>query len=124
MAGVSECSRDKGNLLYALTTKGKNLHKDLLVHFVRAIMDGKWTRIAQVDAGVEFATTKVQKVGKDYRITDAEMPEFEAETGVGVVVTQEQIDTLVDKAFKERAAQIEAEKHDFNFSKLLTAIRD
>jgi hypothetical protein len=59
MAGVKECSREKGNLLYAVTTKGKNLHKDLLVHFVRAIMDGKWNRISQVDAAVDYITMKV-----------------------------------------------------------------
>jgi hypothetical protein len=103
LAGVKECSKETGNLLYALTTKGKNLHKEVLPVFVKTITDSKWNRIAQIDAGVEFVTKKTQSVGKDYRITEQELPVFEAETGVGVVVTPEQIEALVEQAFKEKA---------------------
>jgi len=56
------------------------------------IMENKWSRIQQIDAGVEFITDKNQKVGKNYRIDISELPLFESFTGVGVVVTQEQID--------------------------------
>jgi hypothetical protein len=103
LAGVKDCPKETGNLLYALTTKGKNLHKEVLPQFVKMIMDNKWSRIAQIDAGVEFVTKKTQSVGKDYRITEAELAAFEAETGVGVVVTQEQIEQLVEQAFKDKA---------------------
>jgi glutaminyl-tRNA synthetase len=124
MAGVKECPKEKGNLLYALTTKGKNLHKEVLPVFVKMIVENKWSRIQQIDAGVDFITEKNQKVGKDYRVTDSELASFEAFTGVGVVVTPEQIDQFVGQAFKDKADQIEAKKHDFNFSGLMTAIRD
>jgi hypothetical protein len=103
MAGVKECPKEKGNLLYALTTKGKNLHKEVLPVFIKMIVENKWSRIQQIDAGVDFITEKNQKVGKDYRITDPELASFEAFTGVGVVVTPEQIDQFVGQAFKDKA---------------------
>jgi len=110
LAAVKECPKEKGNLLYALTTKGKNLHKEVLPVFVRMIMENKWSRIQQIDAGVDFITAMNQKFGKDYRVTDAELATFEAETGVGVVVTPEQIDQYVEQAFKDKAEQIDAKK--------------
>ena len=89
IAGIKECPKKQGDLLYALTTKGKNLPKDVLPTFVAMIMNDKWVRVAQIDAGVEYFTNKIKKVGKDYKLTEADMPEFEAESGVGIVVTQE-----------------------------------
>lgn len=89
--------------MYALTTKGKNLPKDVLPVFVKMIMDNNWTKVSQIDAGIEYITSKMKKVGKDYKLTDADMAEFESESGVGIVITQEQIDQFVDAAFKEKA---------------------
>lgn len=50
------------------------------------------------------------------------MAELDTETGVGVVVTDEQIQTTVDALFTENAAAIEEQKHDFNFGLLLTQV--
>jgi len=38
---------------------------------------------------VEYFTNKIKKVGKNYKLTEADMSEFEAESGVGIVITQE-----------------------------------
>ena len=46
LAGINECSKEKGILLYALTTKGKNLSKDILPAFVKTIVDGKWSKVS------------------------------------------------------------------------------
>ena len=37
----------------------------------------------------EALAAEIKKVGKDYKLTEADMPEFEAESGVGIVITQE-----------------------------------
>ena len=47
---------------------------------------------------------------------------MDVETGVGVVVTEEQIQAAVDALFTEEAAAIEEQKHDFNFGLLLTKV--
>lgn len=46
LAGINEAPKEKGILLYALTTKGKNLNKEVLPAFVKMIVEGKWNRIA------------------------------------------------------------------------------
>jgi len=46
IAGIKECPKKQGDLLYALTTKGKNLPKDVLPTFVAMIMNDKWVRVA------------------------------------------------------------------------------
>lgn len=124
LAQVKECPKEKGALFYALTTKGKNLHKEVLPYFVRMIVDNKWTRTSQIDAGVEFIGDKNKTIGKDYRLAEDQLAEFEAQTGVGVVITQEQINEWVELAFKEKAEQISAEQHGFNFNKILMELRE
>lgn len=46
---------------------------------------------------------------------------LDAATGVGVVVTEAQIEEKVNALFAENAAAIESQKHDFNWGKLLTS---
>ena len=77
LSGLKECPKEKGALLYSLTTKGKNLSKETLPHFVKMIVDNKWTRVAQLDAGVEFIKKQTQTIGKEYTITDADTASFD-----------------------------------------------
>lgn len=51
-----------------------------------------------------------------------DLAELDAETGVGVVITEEQIQAAIDAVFAEKAAEIEEQKHDFNFGLLLTQV--
>ena len=92
MSGIKECPKEKGALLYSLATKGKNLSKEAMPHFVKMIADGKWTRVAQLDAGVEYMKEKIKNVGKDFVLKEEDIASFESATGVGIHITQEQID--------------------------------
>jgi glutaminyl-tRNA synthetase len=50
--------------------------------------------------------------------------EFDKETGVGVVVTEEELKKCVDSLFEKFKGEIEAEKWHFNFSALIHRVRD
>ena len=116
---VSECPKEKGALLIALADKFKPNHQKYKQAFATQIVEGKWTKTAQLEEGVKFLDAKLASVGKDYELDLAEM---DVETGVGVVVTEEQIQAAVDALFTEEAAAIEEQKHDFNFGLLLTKV--
>uniref|UniRef100_A0A7S3HZG3 glutamine--tRNA ligase n=2 Tax=Favella ehrenbergii TaxID=182087 RepID=A0A7S3HZG3_9SPIT len=55
--------------------------------------------------------------GKEFEV---DLSVLDSATGVGVVVTEEQIDETVNALFEESKALIEEQKHDFNFGLLLT----
>jgi glutaminyl-tRNA synthetase len=121
IAGIKECAKEKGALLYGLTTKGKALLKENLEIFVACLVQDKWTRMPQLDAGLDYVLQKTRNEGKGFIVSD--MTDFEKETGVGVVVTQEQIDGFVDEIFKKHEAEIGEKKHDFNFASFLQTLR-
>jgi len=54
----------------------------------KAIVDERWKKTNQLDEGVKWVENMSRKEGKDWTFTDEELNEV---TGVGIVVTQEQI---------------------------------
>jgi hypothetical protein len=61
--------------------------------FVGMIMSNKWKREMQITEAVKFNTEQIKKKGDAYVIN---MPEFEAATGVGVVVTEQDYDNFIE----------------------------
>jgi len=51
-------------------------------------MAGKWTKVMQIDEAVSFLKDKLAKVGNEYKI---DLGEFESATGVGIVVTDDDV---------------------------------
>ena len=114
IAGVKECDRTIGNLLYALSTKlpeqvysKTNLVTELIVSL-------KVKSNKQLDAAINYL-----KVNSHLEAIN--QGELETASGVGVVVTPEEIKELVAKLFAENAAKITELKHSFNFSSLILA---
>lgn len=122
IAGITECPKAKGALLYAVTTKVKPLVLPYMKHFVQMVIDEKWTRVQQLDEGIKWLEQQVKTHGGDsYQI---DMPAWESATGVGINVTEEMIAGAIDKLFEENAAKIQEEKHDFNFALFRNKIKD
>lgn len=85
------------------------------------VVNDKWTRVAQIDEGIKWLDEKVKANGAGYVLNQAE---FESETGVGLVITQEMIEEAVNKLFADHADTIKAEGHDFNFAIFQNRMKD
>ena len=84
-------------------------------------MSGKWTKVMQIDEAIEFVKGQLSAVGDKYAIN---MKEFEEASGVGIVITEADIQKMIDDHFNENKEAIDEKKWDFNFSKILFAIRE
>ena len=70
-----------------------------------------------MDEGFKMLDAKLKAEGNAYQI---DTQELDGATGVGVVVSEEQIVAAIDALFAENAAGIEEEGHSFNFGKMLS----
>ena len=75
----------------------------------------------QLDEAITFMKAKLKEVGDKYEINKIE---FEAASGVGINVTEEDIRKMVDEAFKENAKEIDEQGWDFNFNKINYALQE
>jgi glutaminyl-tRNA synthetase len=113
---IAELPKEKGNLLEAVAMKVKaNLHPYTKT-MVEYIVNGTWNKSKQIDEAIKFLTAKIGAHGNSYVIDEAELG---AATGVGVVVTEEQICAAIDGLFEENREAIEKDKHDYNFPGLM-----
>lgn len=84
-------------------------------------MKDNWSRPNQLDEGIAWLKTQLSKVGDTYVI---DTKEFETATGVGITITDEDIQKLVDDQWKVYEEQINEKQWDFQFSKLLYDIKE
>ena len=118
LCGVTECPKQKGSLLQAVATKLKPNQERFRESFAKQIASEKWKTMAQLDEGIKYIDVEMASKGKLFELDIAAL---DAATGVGIVVTEAEIDAKVNALFEENAAAIEAEKHDFNWGKLWTS---
>ena len=115
MGEISTADKTVGQLLYKLsTTIPPNLdhHSKILVDYIK---DGKITSNDQLTA----AYTSLDAMGESF-----DKDRFEKDCGVGVVITQEQIEETVTKLFETNKEEIASQGWDFNFSLLIKAAKD
>lgn len=122
IAGITECPKEKGALLYAVATKVKPLIQPFLKNFVMLVAEDKWTRVMQLDEGIKWMEAKCKQHGADKYVV--EQAEFEQATGVGINVTTEMIEAEIDKLFSENAATIKEQGHEFNFATFQNKMKD
>ena len=84
------------------------------------IVEKKWTKMEQIDEGFKFLDAELASKGVGYTLDIAGL---DAATGVGVVITNEEIDAAVNAAFDANMTEIMAQKYDFNFGPFLTKLR-
>ena len=114
-------TKPQGNLLYKLSAVLPPSQDDYVQAFVDCIMANKWTRVIQLEEAVAWLTTQLKDQGKEYKIDKAG---FEEASGVGVNLTDADIQKLIDDCFKENDAEIKEKGWTFNFNKIRTAIKE
>jgi len=84
-------------------------------------MANKWTKVNQLEAGIEWLKGKIASLGDKYEIVQAE---FDTESGVGVDLSEADIQNLVDSAWSHYSKEIEEEKYDFKWNNILVWIKE
>lgn len=102
-----------GNLLYQIATRLKD--KDRLSLLVRYVVSKKIVTEIQLSAALDYV--------KANPVDPINVTEFEAETGVGVVVTPEQIEDTVESIINENKKELLAKRYRFSVGILLNQAR-
>ena len=122
LSGIKDCPKEKGALLEAVAMKLDPSLAPYTKEFAMQVAEDKWTKDLQVSEGIAWLKAKVKKHGEDgYKL---DIAEFDKATGVGIVVTQEQVEKFIDEAFKENEAAIKEAGHDYNFPKMLKELKE
>jgi len=116
-----KAEKTQGNLLYALSTKLPPTQDSYAASFVEQIMNNNWTKVMQLEEGIEFVKSKLASDGGEFKINKAD---FEAASGVGINVTDADVQKLVDDAFDEHKDAIAELKYDFQWNKIMYGIKD
>jgi len=87
-------------------------HSKLLVEYVR---DGKIDTTDRLTAAFKSLQTMQEVV---------DSAKFDEEVGVGVTITQEDVDKEINKLFEENKATIDEEKWDFQFAQFIPHAKD
>jgi len=114
-AGIKECDKSVGNLLYAVATKYPTnalVHRPVLISYV---LSTKIKNPAQLDAALSFLTN----TGPD----SLDVVKFEEACGVGVVVSIEEIKSTVTDVLEENMEAIKEQRYHINVGTLCGQVR-
>ncbi|XP_047943479.1 glutamine--tRNA ligase, cytoplasmic [Salvia hispanica] len=114
-AVIDGCDRTVGNLLYTVATKFPTnalVHRPTLLKYITSL---KIKIPAQLEAAFLFLTT----IASD----NLKIDDFEAACGVGVEVSEEDIEKSVDEIFEENKAVILEQRYRTNVGELFAHVR-
>ncbi|CAI5447473.1 unnamed protein product [Caenorhabditis angaria] len=114
-AEEAEISKQKGTLLYQLATKIKPQIVGQIPLVVKYVQNEGIKSEPQLNAAIEYLLSNSVK--------GIDISAFEKASGVGVVVTVDDIEDAVSKVISKNTDQIKAERYSFNVGKLLGEIR-
>jgi glutaminyl-tRNA synthetase len=120
-AGVQSCDKGQGQMFYQLSTKYPTSIETKLDLIASYIKDGKITKTNQLEGAIGFLKKTIAEKGVEAEIDSAE---FEKESGVGIVVTEDDIVNCVNTLFEKNKTEIEEKKHDFNFNTIVYEARE
>jgi hypothetical protein len=80
--------------LYTLSTKLPPTQDEYLQSFVDQIMKNNWTRVMQLDEAITFIKAQLTKTGATFKV---DVKEFEIASGVGINLSDDDIQKLVDQ---------------------------
>ena len=120
MAGGKVADKTQGQLLYKLAMTLPGTQDAYKKDFVERIMAGKWDRVLQLEEGYAFVTEQLKAQGNAYKIDGAA---FEAATGVGVVVTEAEVDKMIEDQFTAFKEEIAEKGWAFNFNQIVNTIK-
>ena len=108
-----------GMLLYHLATKIKPQCAEHLPLLVSYIVDKKLDSTMRVDAALEYLLKQVQKKGQTINLQ-----ELDQECGVGVVVTPEEIEKVVQQQVSHHKEALLEQRYHFNSFKIMQEVRE
>lgn len=108
-----------GMLLYHMATKIKPQSAEHLPLLVRYIVEKKLDSTMRVDAALEYLLKQVQKKGQAINLQ-----ELDKECGVGVVVTPEEIEKVVQQQVAKHKEALLEQRYHFNAFKIMQEVRE
>lgn len=116
IAKIDSCPKQKGALLYKIATKLPPGFEKRLELITKYVAEDKIT----TDAQLESALTYIRTIGD----SDLNIKEFEENAGVGIVVSDKDIEDLIRKMFEENKEEIVKERYAYNFTSFLHKARE
>ncbi|XP_022187342.2 probable glutamine--tRNA ligase [Nilaparvata lugens] len=104
-----------GILLYHLATKIKNQVIHHLPFLVDYVISKKLDNIQRLDAALEYVLANVTKIN---------LEEFDKATGVGIVVTPDQIEHAVEVEISKKKVEITEKRYKYNTGLIMQAVRN
>jgi glutaminyl-tRNA synthetase len=116
-AGITECDKKIGNLIYAVATKATGSVESKRAFLARYVAQGKITTSQQLDLAFTY-------LKKNASASEINAEEFEKSCGVGVVVTDNDIQNFVNELINKDRDDILAKRYTTNFGDYLKKIRE
>lgn len=116
-AKVSELPKGAGMLIYHLCSKIKTQSLGQIDLLVSLIVANKLDTTLRVDCALEFVL--------NHGVTNASInvADLEKHCGVGVVVTPEEIDKVVEETLSKNKSELVEQRYRFNVGKILQDVR-
>ena len=111
IAKLDSCSKQKGALLYKIATKLPASFENRIELITKYVAEDKIT----ADVQLEAALTYIKTIGD----TDLNIKEFEESSGVGMVITDKDIEGTIKNMFEENKETILKERYTYNFTSFL-----
>ncbi len=121
IAGITECDKHTGNLIDFMAGKLPDNLQNRTKLLCEFILEGKLTKTTQVEAGIDYLTTITKTKGAE---TEVDRDELAKVCGVGVVVSDEEIQSVVKQVFEEHKDAIKAKGHDFSINTVLYRVKE
>lgn len=120
-SGLTKASKAIGILLYGVATKMPETTYHHTKFLIEQVLSENLVKALQLDEGIKYITDIVRKQGGEAQIN---IEEFNRESGVGIIVTDEEINVTLATIFEENQLQIAEHGASFDFAKIIYKARD
>ncbi|XP_026669376.1 probable glutamine--tRNA ligase [Ceratina calcarata] len=107
---------ETGILLYHLASKIKNQISEKLPFISKYVADKRLDTTQRVDVALNYLLSHINE--------EIDLPSFERECGVGIVISPEEIESEVEKVINEHRAEIVEKRYHFNVGPLMQQVRN
>jgi len=109
-------TKPQGQLLYKLSAILPLTQDKYMKSFVDNIVQDKWLKDLQITEAIEYVKAQLNAKGDVYVIDQAD---FDRASGVGISVSDKEIEDLVAQGFEHYKAEIAEEGWNFQFNKVI-----
>ncbi|CAF4136577.1 unnamed protein product [Rotaria socialis] len=115
LSGETQISKSIGNLLYALATKSKSQIHNLHHYLLQYICEEKIKNELQLTAAIQYLLSNPTE--------PVDRKALEENAGIGVTVTPEQIERIIEEIIADNKPQLLEQRYDFSVGTLLGEAR-